>query len=411
LHLYGTYRTLFRFDPPTQSSLYNIISWAHNEFFCGYIIALQCQLCFIILPSTGETPQTKADSQQAFTSLAQQFEAQCQLSNMLSHTNSKEVVSSSKHIPETGWLEYSKGCQWHRGVKYGRSPDGVPNFNVIFKKLKCNFARNSTRITKPYSMWLSKSNKPSTATQCITEPFNHIAGSHTSAWLQSSKTLAGSGGLSSWLHPSSISSSKGVCSVESVASTSVSSWLSPLSAKQSQDVKLHSECNTNELWLPSTTSPSEQEQPADVFNTIAATDASSWLSFTKESDVVHDKTLSSDNIVSWFHSPPTSGLNGGNPVEMFKAIADTSVSSWLSPSGSSEPAVMDTGSQSHSSNATEGIDALASSDASLWLHQTRDREYSDWMLCNDSSQDGVQWLAPRCELLVHCCNMCHLLIQ
>ena len=375
--------------------------------------------------SSDGAPPPRVDYQQVFTSLAQQFETQCQLTSrkekMPLLNSRKEVMSSLKHNPVTGWLEYSKGRQWRRGVESGRSPDGVPDFNAIFKKIKSDFVFNSitatTTVTKPYSMWLvSKSNKPDTDTtttaacdwvlppssstaQHIAEPFNLIASSSTSSWLQSTipyTTTDSSSGLTSWLHSSSVGRSEAVRPVETIASMSMSSWLSSSPAKQSQDVKQHDESNTNVSWLHSTTSVSEpgNVQPVEVFNTIAGTSVSSWLS-PKGSDSVHDKAT--DNV-SWLHNSST---DGSDPVEMFNTIAGTSFSSWLSPSASCKPAVMDTVDHSswlHSSDtAGDTFDAIASSDAILWLHQMREHDHTDWLLCNRSSQDGIQWLMPRCK--------------
>jgi len=250
---------------------------------------------------------------EAFTNLAQQFEVQCQLA-----------------------------C--------GRSPDGVPDFNAIFKKIKADFIHNSTSNTKAYNMWLvPRTNKPVTEA-AITEPFNLIAGSDTSSWLQSTavpQTMDTSTNLSLWLHSSS-------------------------------------------------TIRSEAVRPAEVFNTIAGTNVSSWLSPSSKQSQQQEDWVTPN--VSGLHSCSTrrsEGVNtanlrseGVNTANLLNTVAATSVSSWLSPSADDKlqsSALTDTADWLHSSNT---FGAIANSDAVVWLQQAKDHDYTDWLLCNRSSQDG-----------------------
>ena len=230
------------------------------------------------------------------TSLAQQFEAQCQLA-----------------------------C--------GRSSDGVPDYNAILNKIKADFVHNSISSTaaKPYSMWLSSRTNKSVTEVAITEPFNLIAASDTSSWLQSTtapQTMDTSTSLSLWLHSSSAVRSE-PAEVHNTR-TNMSSWLSPSLTKLSQGVQQQQD------WV---TRRSEGISPLEDFNTIAATSASSWLSPSAD-----DKPQSIDtaDYSSWLHSSNDSGNT---------------------------------------------FDAIFNSDSVLWLQQAKDHDYAEW-LCNKSSQYG-----------------------
>jgi len=231
---------------------------------------------------------------EVFTNLVQQFQAQCQL-------------------------------------ECGSSPDGVPDFNAIFKKIKADFVHNSISSTapKPYSMWLvSRTNKPVTEAP-ITEPFNLIAGSDTSSWLQST-TASQMDTSSTWLHSSSTVRSEPAEVLNTIAETNMSSWLSPSPTKQSQQ-----EWVTPDVSCPCSTRESVGVSPAEVFNTVAATSPSLWLTPSAVDKPQSSTWMDTADHCSWLHS-------------------------------SNDP---------------------GNTKANLWLQQANDHNYTDWLLCNRSSQD------------------------
>jgi len=178
----------------------------------------------------------------------------------------------SSHNPEISWLECSKNCQWLQG---GKSPNGIPDFNTILEKIKTDFVSNSTTDTKSYNTCLVSRTRELIS---ITEPFEVIAASDISQWLNSPSNLEMETSSDYWLHPSStttVSSANGPQMVTSthhphhieqfnnITGPSTSSWLSP--------------DNSTSSWLSSSAS-SEPVHPVQVFNTIANTSMSSWLS-------------------------------------------------------------------------------------------------------------------------------------
>jgi len=401
-----------------------------------------------------EGSQQSVDFYQVFASLANHFEACCQVAPR------KETILSveNKQNPLNGWIEFNKGRRWRHTAKGMKSSSDKPDFHAIFKKMKAEFARKSSATTaaESYSTWLvSGTRKPaaevatvpvtaispgSSMTQNVTEQFNAIVDSDASSWLQSTTRelppqtltlLTTADDVSAWLHSSPTGGSQDVQPAEvlnTIAGMNTP-WLSPSRATGSvvpqQDAAkvFNVIANTSLSWLSSTSKRSEdgpQQDAAKVFNTIgdmmmswlAPSPAIKRLEDSRREDVAEAFNIGASMNMPWVASSSSRVTGRQDPAEAYSSIACTSMSSWLRPSVTY---ISDDISMPQCSTMVETFDTIATTDASAWLQSAPssqypatewlqqsqrnpfDQDYSDWMLHNTMTKPQEGWESDRSD--------------